>query len=121
MGQAAGTAAALAARLGVTPRELDVHTLQDELRRGVDHAASIYGGEDFALAFGGNEMAGYHTGPASHLTHLLGARQSHLDSAGYALDQKDMVTGKPSSPETLIDKLLEEERWRQVLSSNQQR
>jgi len=58
------------------------------LARGVQHASSIYGGEDFALAFGGNEMPGYHTGPAAHLSYLIGARHSHLDSAGYSLDQK---------------------------------
>jgi aldehyde:ferredoxin oxidoreductase len=43
------------------------------LARGVEHAASIYGGADFALAFGGNEMPGYHTGPGCHLTYLTGA------------------------------------------------
>lgn len=87
------------------------------LARGVDHAASIYGGADFALAFGGNEMPGYHTGPAVHLTYLTGARHSHLDSAGYSLDQKTGTSGEPLTPEDTADALLEEERWRQVLSS----
>ena len=58
------------------------------LAHGVEHAASIYGGAEFALAFGGNEMPGYHTGPGCHLGYLTGARHSHLDSAGYSLDQK---------------------------------
>ena len=31
------------------------------LARGVEHAAQQYGGERFCLAFGGNEMPGYHT------------------------------------------------------------
>jgi aldehyde:ferredoxin oxidoreductase len=87
------------------------------LARGVEHAASIYGGADFALAFGGNEMPGYHTGPAVHLTYLTGARHSHLDSAGYGLDQKAGTSGQALTPEGVADALLEEERWRQVLSS----
>jgi aldehyde:ferredoxin oxidoreductase len=84
---------------------------------GVEHAASIYGGADFALAFGGNEMPGYHTGPAVHLTYLTGARHSHLDSGGYSLDQKAGAKGEPLTPEGAASALLEEERWRQVLSS----
>ena len=87
------------------------------LAQGVEHAASIYGGADFALAFGGNEMPGYHTGPACHLTYLTGARHSHLDSAGYGLDQKAAARGEELTPERVAEALLEEERWRQVLAS----
>ncbi|MCU0610862.1 MAG: aldehyde ferredoxin oxidoreductase family protein [Candidatus Eisenbacteria bacterium] len=87
------------------------------MARGVAHAASVYGGADFALAFGGNEMPGYHTGPACHLGYLTGARHSHLDSAGYSVDQKVMGTGKPVTPEGVAEQLLTEERWRQVLTS----
>jgi aldehyde:ferredoxin oxidoreductase len=86
------------------------------LGRGVEHAASVYGGEDFALSFGGNEMPGYHTGPAAHVGHLVGARHSHLDNAGYSVDQKILVE-KELSPEDLGDALVKEESWRQVLSS----
>jgi aldehyde:ferredoxin oxidoreductase len=86
------------------------------LARGVDHASSIYGGAEFALAFGGNEMAGYHTGPAAYLTNLTGSRHSHLDSAGYALDEK-AAKGEALTPEGVAMALLTEERWRQVLSS----
>jgi aldehyde:ferredoxin oxidoreductase len=84
---------------------------------GVEHAASVYGGEDFALSFGGNEMPGYHTGPVAHLGYLIGARHSHLDSAGYSLDQKALTKGQELTPEGVADGLLEEERWRQVLAS----
>lgn len=91
--------------------------LYEALAHGVDHAASIYGGEDFALAFGANETPGYHTGPAAALGFLTGARHSHLDSAGYSLDEKDAGKGKTSSEEEIVDGLLSEERWRQVLSS----
>jgi aldehyde:ferredoxin oxidoreductase len=87
------------------------------LSRGADHAASIYGGEEFALTFGKNEMPGYHTGPGGHLTFLAGARHSHLDSAGYSLDQKMAAGGESLSPSQIAEKLLDEERWRQVLSS----
>jgi aldehyde:ferredoxin oxidoreductase len=87
------------------------------LARGVEHAASVYGGAGFALAFGGNEMPGYHTGPAGHLTYLTGARHSHLDSGGYSLDQKAAAEGKSLTPDGVADALLEAERWRQVLSS----
>lgn len=87
------------------------------LARGVDHASSIYGGEDFALAFGGNEMPGYHTGPAAYASYMTGMRHSHLDSAGYSLDQKSCLSGKMQSAEELADDLLSEESWRQILSS----
>ena len=87
------------------------------LRKGVAAAAKQYGGEDFALAFAGHEMAGYHTGPAAHIGFLFGARHSHLDSAGYALDQKVLKSGEELSVEEMARSLLKEERWRQVLSS----
>jgi aldehyde:ferredoxin oxidoreductase len=86
------------------------------LAKGVHYAASRYGGKDFALAFGKNEMPGYHTGPASHIGVLIGARHSHLDNAGYSIDQKKLMTEK-MKPEELVKTLVEEERWRQVLSS----
>jgi aldehyde:ferredoxin oxidoreductase len=87
------------------------------LARGVDHAASHYGGEEFALAFNRNEMPGYHTGPGCHLGYLTGARHSHLDSAGYGVDQKAAAGGEPLQPERVASLLLAEERWRQVLTS----
>jgi len=51
----------------------------------------------------------------SHLGYALGARHSHLDSAGYSYDQK--TVGKVLSAENVVNYLLEEERWRQVLTS----
>ncbi len=83
------------------------------LAMGVEHASSVYGGREFALAFGGNEMPGYHTGYAAHLGYATGLRHSHLDSAGYSLDQKV----KDYTPEEVVDRLIAEECWRQVLSS----
>ncbi|MGA2572672.1 MAG: aldehyde ferredoxin oxidoreductase N-terminal domain-containing protein [Candidatus Methanomethylicaceae archaeon] len=87
------------------------------LGKGVVYASSIYGGRDFALAFGGNEMPGYHTGLAAHLGTLVGARHSHLDGAGYAIDQKATASGKTLSPQEAAEELYKEEVWRQTLSS----
>ena len=87
------------------------------LGQGVERAAAHYGGRDWALAFGENEMPGYHTGPACHLTYLTGARHSHLDSAGYSLDQNALARGETLSAEGIAQALWAEEAWRQVLSS----
>jgi len=87
------------------------------LAKGVEYASSRYGGEEFALSFGSNEMAGYHTGPMCYVGYLTGSRHSHLDSAGYSLDQKIAMTGTLPEPEETARKLFEEEAWRQILSS----
>ncbi|MEM1569142.1 MAG: aldehyde ferredoxin oxidoreductase family protein [Candidatus Bathyarchaeia archaeon] len=88
-----------------------------DLSMGVFYASNKYGGSDYALSFGGNEMPGYHTGPATHIGFLTGARHSHLDSAGYSLDQKLLKEKRKPSVEEVADYLLEEESWRQILSS----
>ncbi len=84
------------------------------LAKGVEKASERYGGGEFALSFGGNEMPGYHTGYGAHIGFLIGSRHSHLDCAGYSLDQK---LKEPLSPRELVDRLIEEESWRQILSS----
>jgi aldehyde:ferredoxin oxidoreductase len=86
------------------------------LARGVEHASSRYGGKEFALAFGKNEMPGYHTGPACHAGFLVGARHSHLDNAGYSLDQK-ILSEKKLTHQELAQALIKEESFRQILSS----
>jgi len=83
------------------------------LAKGCDFASKRFGGEEFALSFAGNEMAGYHTGPASYVNFLTGARHSHLDSAGYSYDQK---IGE-ADPKKIANALFTEESWRQILSS----
>ena len=85
------------------------------LAQGVDFASEKYGGQEFAMAFGKNEMPGYHTGPAADIGFLIGARHSHLDNAGYSLDQKTL--GKELSAKEIVDHLIKEEEWRQILSS----
>jgi aldehyde:ferredoxin oxidoreductase len=87
------------------------------LAKGVEHAATKYGGKNFALSFGNNEMAGYHTGPLCYVNYLTGMRHSHLDSAGYSLDQKMLNKGEILSPEKAAELLYKEESWRQILSS----
>ena len=80
--------------------------------RGTRALAQAYGG-DFDLQLSGNEVSGYHTGYGTLLNHLAGARHSHLDSAGYALDQKSRV----EDPRVLVDPLLAEEQERCVVTS----
>ncbi|MHA1938697.1 MAG: aldehyde ferredoxin oxidoreductase N-terminal domain-containing protein [Candidatus Thorarchaeota archaeon] len=86
------------------------------LAMGVDAASERYGGSEFALAFGGNEMPGYHTGLVSHVSFLVGSRHSHLDAGGYSIDQS-VLQGKELSMDAAIQELLKEESWRQILSS----
>jgi aldehyde:ferredoxin oxidoreductase len=88
-----------------------------DLAWGAEHAASVYGGDEFALTFGRNEMPGYHTGPGAHLGYLSGARHSHLDSAGYSLDQNAFNADRDLNPAEIAAALQKEEAWRQVLSS----
>jgi len=89
----------------------------EALAKGAEYASSQYGGEDFALSFGSNEMPGYHTGPTCYVGYLTGSRHSHLDSAGYSLDQESLAAEKPPDPNIAAGKLLDEEAWRQILSS----
>ena len=85
------------------------------LARGVDYAAARYGGSEFAMALGKNEVSGYHTGPASIVGQLVGVRHSHLDNAGYSIDQK--AAKKPMDPETMVDEIIKEDNSRGVFNS----
>ena len=86
------------------------------LAGGVEAASRRYGGTEYALAFGGNEMPGYHTGPVSLVSFLVGSRHSHLDAGGYGLDQS-ILGGEEQPMNESVKKLLKEESWRQILSS----
>ena len=86
-----------------------------DLAQGTYYASQKYGGKEFALTFGKNEMPGYHTGPAAHIGYLIGARHSHLDNAGYSYDQKHL--GKEMNPKQVTRDLVREESWRQILNS----
>ncbi|MCX5815581.1 MAG: aldehyde:ferredoxin oxidoreductase [Proteobacteria bacterium] len=85
--------------------------------KGLDALTKRYGGSEFAVNYFGNELSGYHTGPSIHLTHITGARHSHLDSAGYSIDQKMLRKGALLPPEELAKQLFNEEAERQVLTS----
>ncbi len=84
------------------------------LAQGLAAAVRCYGGEDFALLLGGHEMAGYHTGYGYLLGHAVGARHSHLCNDGYGIDQR---SGGEVAPDAIVDHLLAEECWRNVLNS----
>lgn len=81
-------------------------------RQGTAALAARYGGE-FDLQLAGNEISGYHTGYGTLLGHAAGARHSHLDNAGYALDQQRVG----ADPAELVDPLLAEEQERCMLTS----
>lgn len=81
------------------------------LGRGALHAASRFGGTDFACVLG-QEMAGYATGEVFFVSQAFGFRHSHLDSAGYGYDQS--VTEK--NVQDALAFLLDEERRRVALT-----
>ncbi len=76
-----------------------------DLGRGSKFAAAKYGGSDFAMQFGGNEMPGYHTGYASVVGFSVASRHSHLDNGGYAIDQ----SLKSFDEDKLVDTIFFEE------------
>ncbi|MEW5921446.1 MAG: aldehyde ferredoxin oxidoreductase N-terminal domain-containing protein [Bacillota bacterium] len=80
------------------------------LGEGTAVAAARYGGAEFACVLG-QEMAGYATGPVYFVSQALGFRYSHLDSAGYQLDQQ-----KTSMLEEALNYLEREERQRLMLT-----
>ncbi len=83
--------------------------------KGVEALVERYGGDDFGIRVGKVEPAGYSTGPYAITGFLIGGRHSHLDNAGYSLDQK--ILNKPISNEEGINRLIIEEEWRNVLNS----
>jgi aldehyde:ferredoxin oxidoreductase len=86
-----------------------------DLEKGSDWCSSKYGGKDFAIAFGKNEAPGYMTGIHAYLGYATGVRHSHLDSAGYSIDQQKINSDKTDSEWT--EKLYEESVWRMVCNS----
>lgn len=94
----------------LTERKNDFYSLLGE---GTWLAAQKYGGQEFAALMGKLEMAGYHTGYASILGQTVGARHSHLDNAGYSIDQ----SMKEFDKEKIINYLIQEESERCILNS----
>ncbi len=85
------------------------------MAKGVEYASGRYGGREFAMALGKNEVPGYHTGPGSIVGLTVGVRHSHLDNAGYSLDQKAIKEGL--DPEKMVDALIKEDDSRGVFNS----
>lgn len=86
--------------------------LWDAARKGTAGLAARYGGE-FDLQLAGNEISGYHTGYGTLLGHVVGARHSHLDGAGYSLDQKT----PGADPVSFVEPLFAEEKERAMITS----
>jgi aldehyde:ferredoxin oxidoreductase len=82
------------------------------LGQGTLKAATHYGGADFACVLG-QEMAGYATGEVYFASQAFGLRHSHLDSAGYAYDQKH----DDKDVDKAVDFLLADEASRAFLTS----
>ena len=85
--------------------------IYENLRKGTEEAASIYGGKDFALTLGKNAMAGYHTGYALLLGQAAGQRHSHMDNNAWFLDFEKY------SPEAIVDELISDEKKRCLMNS----
>jgi aldehyde:ferredoxin oxidoreductase len=83
------------------------------LGQGEVAAARHFGAPEYVVAAGGQGIAGYWTGYAHVLGHLLGARHSHLDNAGYAIDQKL----DPYTDEAIVDHIIADEAERIVQTS----
>jgi len=80
------------------------------LGEGEVAAARHFHGEEYVAAVGGQGIAGYWTGYAHVLGHMLGARHSHLDNAGYAIDQKL----EPYTDEAIVERIIADEAERIV-------
>ena len=83
------------------------------LGKGSRHAATKYGGEDFAMQIAGNEMPGYHTGYGSLVGAAVGARHSHLCNGGYSVDQ----SMKEFNEDVFVEKIFSEECERCMTNS----
>jgi aldehyde:ferredoxin oxidoreductase len=77
------------------------------LGHGTLKAAEQYGGQEFACVLG-QEMGGYATGEVFFISQALGLRHSHLDTGGYAYDQKHTDKDVTQAVEFLVHD--EEER-----------
>jgi aldehyde:ferredoxin oxidoreductase len=82
------------------------------LGQGTLAAAKAYGGDDFACVLG-QEMAGYATGEVFYTAQSLGFRHSHLDTGGYAYDQKH----EEKDVDQAVGFLIADEQERVVLTS----
>lgn len=84
-----------------------------DLGRGSAYASAAYGGSEFAMQIGGNEMPGYHTGYGALIGAAVGARHSHLCNGGYSVDQGM----KDFNEDVVVDKIFNEEVERCMTNS----
>ena len=84
-----------------------------DLGKGSRFVSEKYGGADFAMQLGGNEMTGYHTGYAAVVGQAVGARHSHLCNGGYSIDQGM----KEFDEDKIIDEIFAEEYERCMTNS----
>lgn len=89
------------------------NSFYESVAEGTHFASLKYGGGDFAMVLGKNEVAGYHTGYGNIIGQAVGARHSHLDNAGYAIDQEN----KEVTHRDMVKKLIKEEMDRNLLNS----
>lgn len=88
------------------------------LALGTEAVAMKYGGLEFAMTMGKTEMAGYHTGQAHIIGQTVGARHSHLDNAGYSIDQKyRQDQDNPEVYKKMVAEIIKEEQWRNLVTS----
>ena len=92
-------------------RIMEGEGIYEDLRKGTEDAAEIYGGKDFALTLGRNAIAGYHTGYALLLGQAVGARHSHMDNNAWFLDFGNY------SKEEVVDELISDEKKRCLMNS----
>ena len=85
------------------------------LGKGVKHASEIYGGTEYAMHLGGNEMTGYHTGYGALTGQAVAARHSHLCNGGYSIDQG--LKDGDFNVDEMVDALFSEEVERCLLNS----
>lgn len=86
-----------------------------DLEKGVYYCAEKYGAQDLAMHFNRNEAPGYMTGPDAFVGYAVGVRHSHLDCAGYSIDQKFL--GRQQDLEKEVKMMYEESLWRMITNS----
>ncbi|MCS7113137.1 MAG: aldehyde:ferredoxin oxidoreductase [Candidatus Bathyarchaeota archaeon] len=97
-------------RIAYGDKDLYIYAAQ-----GLKQLTDVYGGRDYAIQIAGNGMPGYHTGYASIIGFLVASRHSHNSNAGYDIDQQALK--RRYTDEEFIDRIIEEEDWRNILVS----
>ncbi len=86
-----------------------------DLEHGSYYCSKKYGNPDDSIVFGKNESPGYVTGVNAFLGFATGVRHSHLDSAGYSVDQN--LLKETTERKTQVANLYSEALWRMIFNS----